>query len=238
LNAFSIEILLGRVIGLVIGFTLHEWAHAWTAYRLGDNTAYYQGRLTLNPRAHIEPVGIILALIAGFGWAKPVPVNPRAFYPNEKRGLVIVSLAGPVMNLLIALGIGLVIRMMAVGGLLEGQTRILVGSGELIQKGIGSFGMMTFVYNILGTVVLFNLVLFLFNLLPLSPLDGYKIAVGTLPPQHASTLVKYERETTLALMLLILLGAMSAGRVNVLWAVLGPPLRFLYELSTSFYPVF
>ena len=60
----SIEILLGRVVGLVIGFTLHEWAHAWTAYRLGDNTAYYQGRLTLSPRVHIEPMGIILALIA------------------------------------------------------------------------------------------------------------------------------------------------------------------------------
>jgi Zn-dependent protease len=102
LHFFSIEVLLGRVIGLVLGFTLHEWAHAWTAYRLGDQTAYYRGRLTLDPRAHIEPLGIILALVAGFGWAKPVPVNPAAFYPNEKRGLVMVSLAGPVMNLLIA----------------------------------------------------------------------------------------------------------------------------------------
>ena len=100
MNFFSPEVLIGRVIGLVIGFTLHEWAHAWTAYRLGDNTAYYQGRLTLSPRVHIEPMGIILALIAGFGWARPVPVNPRAFYPHEKRGLVIVSLAGPLMNLL------------------------------------------------------------------------------------------------------------------------------------------
>ena len=238
MSDLSIEILLGRAIGLIVGFTLHEWAHAWTAYRLGDNTAYYQGRLTLNPRAHIEPIGIILALIAGFGWAKPVPVNPRAFYPHEKRGLVIVSLAGPLMNVLIALGVGIFIRFLAVGGLLEGQTRILLGSGDLIQKGVGSFGLMTFLYNVLGTVVLFNLVLFLFNLLPLSPLDGYKIAVGTLPPQHASALVKYERETTLALMLLILLGAVTAGGINPLWTVLGPPLSFLYETFTGFYPVF
>ena len=224
MNFFSPEILIGRVIGLVIGFTLHEWAHAWTAYRLGDNTAYYQGRLTLNPRAHIEPIGIILALIAGFGWARPVPVNPRAFYPNEKRGLVIVSLAGPLMNLLIALAIGIVIRLLAVGGLFEGQ--------------FGTAGVFTFAYNVLGTVVLFNLVLFLFNLIPLSPLDGYKIAVGTLPPEPARTLVKYERETTLALMLLLLMGAMSYGRFNLLWAVLGPPLNALYELCTGFYPVF
>jgi len=237
-NFFSPEVLIGRVIGLVIGFTLHEWAHAWTAYRLGDNTAYYQGRLTLSPRAHIEPIGIILALIAGFGWAKPVPVNSHAFYPNEKRGLVIVSLAGPLMNLLIALGVCVLIRLLTVGGLFEGQPRILVSSGELIQKGIGTAGALTFVYNVLGTVVLFNLVLCLFNLIPLAPLDGYKIAVGTLPQQQAGALIRYERETTLALMLLILLGAMSSGRFNPLWAILGPPLRFLYELFAGFYPVF
>lgn len=238
MNFFSPEILIGRVIGLVIGFTLHEWAHAWTAYRLGDNTAYYQGRLTLNPRAHIEPIGIILALIAGFGWARPVPVNPRAFYPNEKRGLVIVSLAGPLMNLLIALALGVGVRLLTVGGLFETQWRVLVDSGELIRKGVGTAGVLTFIYNVLGTVVLFNLVLFLFNLIPLSPLDGYKIAVGTLPPESSRTLVKYERETTLALMLLLLMGAMSYGRFNLLWAVLGPPLNTLYQLCTGFYPVF
>lgn len=238
MNFFSPEVLIGRVLGLVIGFTLHEWAHAWTAYRLGDNTAYYQGRLTLNPRAHIEPIGIILALFAGFGWARPVPVNPHAFYPNEKRGLVIVSLAGPLMNLLIALAIGIIVRLLTWGGLFEIQWRVLLDSGELIRKGVGSVGALTFVYNVLGTVVLFNLVMFLFNLIPLSPLDGYKIAVGTLPAEYARTLVRYERETMLALMLLLLMGAMSYGRFNLLWAILGPPLRALYGLCTGFYPVF
>jgi len=201
----SIEVLLGRVIGLIIGFTLHEWAHAWSAYRLGDNTAYFQGRLTLDPRAHIEPIGIILALIAGFGWARPVPVNSRAFYPNEKRGLVIVSLAGPVMNLLLALGFGLVIRLMIAGSLLESRFGIL-RSGAWVEIGIGSSGAFTFLYHVLGTILVFNLVLFLFNLVPLSPLDGYKIAVGTLPPEYSNWLIRYERETTLALMLLILVG--------------------------------
>jgi Zn-dependent protease len=237
LNGISIEILLGRVVGLVIGFTLHEWGHAWTAYRLGDNTPYYQGRLTLNPRAHLEPIGIILALIAGFGWAKPTPINPQAFYPNEKRGLLIVTLAGPMMNLIVALAFGIMIRLMTVGGLFDSRLGLLT-SGRLVEYGIGSARVLTFLYQVLGTVVLFNLVLFLFNLIPLAPLDGYTIAVGTLPPEQSRVLVKYERETTLALMLLILLGAMTQGRFNLLWQILGPPLRALYELFTHFYPVF
>ncbi|MEL7673642.1 MAG: site-2 protease family protein [Chloroflexota bacterium] len=200
------EILLGRVIGLVIGFTLHEWAHAFIAYRLGDNTAYRQGRLTLNPRAHIEPLGIFLALIAGFGWARPVPVNPRAFYPHETRGLVIVSLAGPLMNLVIAAGVG-------------GAIRLLDGAGMMPD----------FLYTVLATVVLFNIVLFLFNLIPFSPLDGYRIAVGVLPRQQSNTLVRYERETTLALMLIIMLGAITNGRLDPLGTLLGPPIRFLFR---------
>jgi Zn-dependent protease len=233
----SIEVLLGRVIGLVLGFTLHEWAHAWSAYRLGDNTAYYQGRLSLNPRVHIEPIGIILALIAGFGWAKPVPVNPRSLYPDEKRGLVLVSLAGPVMNLLIAFVFSLVIRLMTTVELLEARVGLLT-SGKLVDVGQGSSGFVTAIYQVLGTIVIFNLVLFLFNLIPLAPLDGYKIAVGTLPPEYANSLIRYERETTFALMLLILMGAMTQGGIDLLWGVLGPPLRFLYELFSGFYPVF
>jgi len=238
LYGISIEILLGRVVGLVIGFTLHEWAHAWSAYRLGDMTAYRQGRLSLDPRVHIEPIGIFLALVAGFGWARPVPVNPAAFYPNEKRGLVLVSLAGPVTNLLIAGFVALFIRMMAAGGLVEGATRVLVGSGELVEIGIGSAGVITFLYRVLGTVVVFNIVLFIFNLLPLAPLDGYKIAVGTLPYEASQSMIRRERETTLILMLVIMLGVLTDGRLDVLGAILGPVIRFFFETLTGFYPSF
>lgn len=208
---FTFTTLIGRAIGLIIGFSLHEWAHAWSAYRLGDRTAYYQGRLTLDPRAHIEPIGIILALVAGFGWAKPVPVNPRAFYPNEKRGLVIVSIAGPIMNLLIAFVFGVIVRLM---------------------MGLGLDDSLEFFFDIFVTIVIFNLVLFLFNLLPFSPLDGYKIAVGTLPREYSDWLIQYERETTFALMLLLMLGIMNA-RFNLLWIILGPPLEFLFRLMTG-----
>jgi Zn-dependent protease len=220
---FSIEILLGRVIGLVIGFSLHEWAHAWSAYQLGDTTAYRQGRLTLNPRAHIEPMGLILALFAGFGWAKPVPVNPYAFYPNEKRGIVLVSLAGPVMNLIIALIVGILIRFM----LLTGAIDLYLGRYLIIDSGV-----VKFFYNVIETVLIFNLVLCFFNLLPFSPLDGYKIAVGVLPREYSDLLIKYERETTFALILLLLVGVM--GNFSPLWAVLGPPIKFFFELFTSF----
>ncbi|MBI5960497.1 MAG: site-2 protease family protein [Chloroflexi bacterium] len=237
MNDFSFETLLGRLLGLLIGFTLHEFAHAWTAYRLGDRTAYNQGRVTLDPRAHIEPVGIVMALVAGFGWARPVPVNPFAFYPKEKRGMVVVALAGPVMNLIIALGFGILIRLITLTGLVENETGWLVG-GRQVVYGIGSSGMFTFLYNVLGAIVLFNLIMFLFNLLPFAPLDGYKIAVGTLPNEYSNWLIRYERETTFALMLLLMLGVMTQGRFNLLWEILGPPLRLLYELCTNFYPVF
>lgn len=203
----SLAVMLGRVIGLIIGFTLHEFAHAWTAYRLGDHTAYRQGRLTLDPRSHIDPIGIVLALVAGFGWARPVPVNPRAFYPNEQRGLVIVSLAGPLTNLLIAVVLGAFIQ-------LAGVT-----SG--------------FFYSVLGTVVIFNLALFLFNLLPFSPLDGFKIAVGVLPEQQSRDLARRERDTAILLVLLLMLGAVTRGQFDILWPVLGPPLRFLYSTVTG-----
>ena len=232
----SLEVLLGRVIGLVLGFTLHEWAHAWTAYRLGDMTAYRQGRLTLDPRAHIDPMGIILALLAGFGWAKPVPVNPMAFYPNEKRGLMIVSLAGPLMNLALAIGFGIIVRILTGSGALESQARILISSGEQIAIGVGTNGAVTFLYQVIGTVIMFNLVLFLFNLLPFSPLDGFKIAVGLLPPEQSATMMRYERESTFVLLFLLMAGFIS--QFNVLWSVLGPPVRWLYEIASGFYPVF
>lgn len=201
---FSIETLIGRAIGLIIGFTFHEFAHAWAAYRLGDNTAYYQGRLTLDPRAHLEPVGIILALIVGFGWAKPVPVNPRAFYPDEQRGLMLTALAGPVSNLILMMVFGFF-------------TQILLAIG-IISDG-------TFLFNILFTIVFFNIILALFNLIPLSPLDGWKILNGLLPADQSYQLMRYERESTLALFLLILFGG------SVLGAVFSPIIRLLLAIS-------
>ncbi len=234
----SPEVLLGRGLGLLLGFTLHEWAHAWAAYRLGDLTAYREGRLTLDPRAHIDPMGILLALFVGFGWAKPVPINPYAFYPpaSRKQKLMMVSLAGPLMNLLIAAVGGLLLRTMVALGMVERTSGVLVGGG-LVQYGVGTNGFFDFLYGVLGTVVIFNLVLFLFNLLPLAPLDGYKIAVGVLPWSYSRWLEQHERETMFVLLMLLMMGLISP-QFNLLWGVLGAPLDWLYQALVGLYPVF
>lgn len=208
----TIAEILGRVIGLVIGFTIHEYAHSRAAYELGDRQQVYSGRLTLDPRAHLEPAGIILAILVGFGWAKPVPVNTRAFYPNEQRGLMLTALAGPVTNLIIGFAFGFLIRIFELIG-------ILSGTG--------------FFYDVLFTIVLFNFVLFLFNLIPLSPLDGWKILLGLLPPARAFELSQYERESTFGLLMLLMLPLALPLVPSPIGLIFGPIIRFLLTLATG-----
>ncbi len=206
----AISVILGRVIGLIVGFTLHEYAHSRSAYELGDRQQVYSGRLTLDPRAHLEPVGIILAILVGFGWAKPVPVNVNAFYPNEQRGLMLTALAGPVTNLIIGMVVGVAMRLLQVVGIL------------------GSTG---FIYEVLFTIVFFNFVLFLFNLIPLAPLDGWKILLGLLPAHQARDLARYERESTLGLMLLLLFPLALPVVPSPLGVIFGPIIRFLMTIA-------
>lgn len=137
--------------GIIIALSFHEWAHAYAAYRLGDPTARNVGRMTVNPAAHIDPVGIIMLLIVHFGWAKPVPVNPRNF-KHPRRDELIVSLAGVVTNILLAF--------VSMG--------IWVG---LIFAGVEN----EIVLNIIQYIVVINLSLFVFNLIPIPPLDGYHV---------------------------------------------------------------
>ena len=99
---FEWETVPFRLIAFVIAFTLHEWAHAYVAWKLGDDTAKREGRLTLNPIPHIDPFGLILILFGPFGWAKPVPINPLQFRGNKRLGIVYVSAAGPLINLVLA----------------------------------------------------------------------------------------------------------------------------------------
>lgn len=143
---------------MLLSLTLHEWGHAYAAHRCGDDTARNCGRMTMNPLRHIDPIGFIMILLVGFGWAKPVPVNSRNFR-NYKRGEAIVSLAGVVMNLLLAI-------------LFAGLFVVIV---RMYMKGTYSWLENGLALKVVMYSVALNLVLMLFNLLPVYPLDGYHI---------------------------------------------------------------
>ncbi len=151
------------LVPVILSLTVHEFAHAWTAWKLGDETAASQGRLTLNPLPHIDPVGLLLPLLGvPLGWAKPVPVNPARFSRtvSMETGLVLTAAAGPLSNLAIAIGatVGMALWMR-------------------IDPGAGSSA----VWPLLEMLVFLNLILAIFNLLPVPPLDGSRIADGLMP---------------------------------------------------------
>jgi Zn-dependent protease len=166
------------ILALIIAVVIHEYSHGWTADRLGDSTARYAGRLTLNPVPHIDPLGtiifpIIILILSGgtatIGWAKPVPVNPYNF-TNPDRDMLKVSAAGPASNFLIATAAALLLRL---GGLLplEIIPYLLAGLGSRINPFL----------SFLGYLIFINLLLGIFNLIPIPPLDGSKILHSLLP---------------------------------------------------------
>lgn len=160
--------LVLTIPGVLIALTFHEFAHAWVAYKLGDDTPKYQGRINLNPLSHIDPVGFVFLIVAGFGWGKPVQIDPRNF--NGKYSIskaeAIVSAAGPIMNLILAF-IFLIIYY-----LLFGVTNILDGL-SMQWQGI--------IYYVITYIISINIGLGIFNLIPLPPLDGSKILMHFLP---------------------------------------------------------
>jgi len=162
------------VLSFVIAVIIHEYSHGWMALRLGDDTALKSGRLSLNPLVHIDPVGTVLLplllLAVGFipfGWAKPVPINPYNFN-DEKKDVALVSFAGPVANLILATIAALLLRL---GGVIPSKTILLGATQEIFNPFI----------NFLFYLILVNLFLGFFNLIPIPPLDGSKILSAYLP---------------------------------------------------------
>ena len=159
--------LLLTLPAVIIAITFHEYAHAFAADKLGDDTPRMQGRLNLNPMSHIDPAGFILLMFAGFGWGKPVQINPRNFNRNIRmdKGEAIVSLAGPLMNFILA-----IISAFVLGAI------YMFSTVSFITSTVGSI-----VYILLQQILAINIGLGVFNLIPLPPLDGSKIFINYLP---------------------------------------------------------
>lgn len=185
--AFELELIPYVVIVLAIAFTVHEFAHAYVAYKFGDPTAKNQGRLTLSPLAHLDPIGTLLIFIAGFGWAKPVPVN-RFYFKNPRLAGVLVSVAGPLSNLVIAF-IGLAVWY------------ILLSTGALSSLSSGTAESLQQFFNIL---IFLNITLFIFNLFPFPPLDGYRIIEDLAPSGIRAKMTQFESYGIVVFLILVL----------------------------------
>lgn len=186
LNFESIESALLRACAVLLCLTIHETAHGFAAFFLGDNTAYSQNRLSLNPLHHIDWFGLLMMFTVGFGWAKPVPVDMRRF-KNPKRDMAITALAGPISNFVLAL--------------------LLLGAGRLIYQ----FAPYTDGWNsafefCLYTAAPLSVGLGLFNLLPVPPLDGSRVLTALLPNHMYYSIMRYERIGMLILFAVIFLG--------------------------------
>jgi Zn-dependent protease len=203
---FDLRSLLLNIPGILFGFTIHEFAHAWTAWKLGDDTAERQGRLTLNPLAHLDPMGTLLILFAGFGWARPVPINPANFR-HPRRDDVLTTVAGPASNLLTAGVLALAFRLVPYGG----ADSVSSTFSELLYR-----------------AVYFNLLLCFFNLVPIFPLDGARIVRGLLPLNQAFAFSKLEPAGPLILLAIIALG--SYARIDILGRIIGPPINAFMTL--------
>ncbi len=201
--------IIARVITLLIAFTIHELAHAYVADQLGDNTPRRMGRLTLNPLAHLDPIGALLLVFAGFGWAKPVMTNPYNFRNGPRLGMAIVAAAGPFSNLVMAILAAIPFRL----GLLSLGDRF---------DAIG--GMLPTPAFLLFDFVVLNIFLMLFNLLPIGPLDGMKVLRGFAPRDWDSALNLLEQWGMFLLLALVFLGQ------GLLGLLIGGPAGLLINL--------
>jgi Zn-dependent protease len=187
--------LIIQVPPLLLALTLHEYAHGYVAYRFGDPTAFQAGRLSLNPLKHLDPIGTIAFFFIKIGWAKPVPVN-AAYFRNPRRDMLWVALAGPLTNLILAIISALLLRAVLIGG-------ALLPDSPLIEAVLVPFSLM------LATSVWINLVLCIFNFLPIPPLDGGRIMTGLLPQQLALRFASVERYGFILVLVLAFTGVLS-----------------------------
>lgn len=176
----------------LFALTLHELAHGWTAWQLGDPTAKNAGRLTMNPVKHIDPLGALAFVIMQIGWAKPVPVDP-SYFRNPRKGMLLVALAGPGVNLLAAIASALIVKLLI----------LLPVASEF------TFSLLKPAVNMAAASVYINVMLAVFNILPIPPLDGSKVLMGLLPPNAARSYEQLEPYGFILLLILFYFGVIG-----------------------------
>lgn len=196
------QVLVLLIPVLLFALVFHEYSHAWVAHKLGDDTAAYQGRLTLNPLAHLDPIGSLMILFVGFGWAKPVPVNP-AFLRNPRTDMMKIAFAGPASNLILAFIGGLLFRFLSSG---------------MLEFSSPTIRMMLLMFTQI------NIALAVFNMIPIPPLDGSQIFNGILVRKNPDLVWKLQVYGPRVLLAVILLGYLT--NISILWMIMSPFVNF------------
>ena len=222
IDPFAALILFTAIAtALVLGISFHEFSHAYIADSLGDRLPRRMGRVTLNPLAHLEPIGTILMITVGFGWGRPVPVNPYATR-NPKASLGLTAAAGPLSNFVVAAIAGLPIKLDLVpwsSPFNEFNALSLANNGWELKEYLSVY---------LSAIVLFSLILGVFNLIPIAPLDGFKVAVGFLPRDLSTEFARLEPYGPLILITLFLLPFFTG--TFLLFEVMEPIIKVLARL--------
>ena len=210
------------MFALITAITVHEFSHALVATGLGDNTARSLGRLSLNPMRHLDPGGTIMMFVAGFGWGKPVPVDPGQLSRGHT-DTALVAAAGPLSNLIVAFLLAIPF-----------EAGFLVPAGLSLDRvaHVMTGGLSAGVADILTLLIFFNLLLGVFNLVPLAPLDGSRVMAGFVPKEHVAAYSKLQRNGPLLLVAIIMLDYFMG--FGILWGIIGPVIRTLTTLATGY----
>jgi Zn-dependent protease len=214
-----IVIVTAFALALIAGLSFHEFSHALVGDVLGDRLPRAQGRLTLNPAHHLDSIGTLMLLFAPFGWAKPVSVNPRSLRYGPKVGMVLVALAGPISNFVLAGALAAPLK----AGVLPYSETIFFQQGSLFISNPSGWGAGNYLAALMFYMVLINITLGIFNLIPIPPLDGSRVA-QLLPGEVGNFFIKMERDRwgLGILFLLLALPFLTGGQIDLIGGIVGP----------------